>query len=137
VLEQIAAPEEIYRRPASEYVAKFIGQTNILRCRVAAGRAQCGPLIWPHSGREGNAVFSLRPECIVPAERIEPHSGSSIVRFHGQVTGRVFQGPTVMLQVSCGDLALLVRAPAGESITEHQEFAFRISDLVALGGEPA
>jgi len=30
-LEQIAAPREIYNRPATSYTAQFIGHTNLLR----------------------------------------------------------------------------------------------------------
>jgi iron(III) transport system ATP-binding protein len=36
VVQQVGAPEEIYRRPANEFVATFIGQCNLLRATVTA-----------------------------------------------------------------------------------------------------
>src|SRR6202051_1956011 len=33
-LEQVATPREIYGRPATAYVAQFIGHTNLLKCEV-------------------------------------------------------------------------------------------------------
>jgi iron(III) transport system ATP-binding protein len=36
VVQQVGAPEEIYRRPANEFVATFIGRCNVLRATVTA-----------------------------------------------------------------------------------------------------
>ena len=36
-LEQVATPREIYSRPATSYVAQFIGHTNLLKGEVQAG----------------------------------------------------------------------------------------------------
>src|SRR5215472_10231682 len=41
-LEQLAAPREIYLRPATAYVARFIGHTNLLSAVVHDGVADCG-----------------------------------------------------------------------------------------------
>src|SRR5437773_12253396 len=61
-LEQIAAPREIYNRPATSYTAQFIGHTNLLRADVKSGMVRCGSLSWQTSLPDGAAVFSLRPE---------------------------------------------------------------------------
>ena len=37
--EQVGTPEEIYERPATRFAAEFIGQTNLLTCRVAQAGA--------------------------------------------------------------------------------------------------
>src|SRR3954447_8835451 len=34
-VEQVGSPEEVYRRPASRFVASFLGQSNLLEGRVA------------------------------------------------------------------------------------------------------
>ncbi len=39
-IEQIDAPKELYRRPASAFVAHFIGRANLLPGRVAGGAAR-------------------------------------------------------------------------------------------------
>ena len=41
-IEQMGAPEDIYLRPTSEFVARFIGGTNILRGRATDGHIVCG-----------------------------------------------------------------------------------------------
>ena len=38
-IEQVAAPREIYDKPASAFVMEFLGETNRMPCRVAAERA--------------------------------------------------------------------------------------------------
>ncbi len=54
-LEQLGTPEEIFERPASEYVAAFIGMSNRLPCRLrrrrVAGRAACRSWVPSDSSR--------------------------------------------------------------------------------------
>src|SRR5271154_7199109 len=61
-LEQVSTPREIYGRPATAYVAQFIGHTNLLRGEVRGRVARCGALAWSVSLADGPALFSLRPE---------------------------------------------------------------------------
>ncbi len=44
-VEQVGAPEEVFQQPCSEFVARFIGGTNILYGHAAGGAVQCGPLL--------------------------------------------------------------------------------------------
>lgn len=53
--EQIGTPEEIYERPATRFAAEFIGQTNLLPCRVA--RADASGLVLEYAGER----FAARP----------------------------------------------------------------------------
>ena len=136
-LEQIASPEEIYRRPATAYIAQFIGQTNLLNVEIRQGRASCGTLSWNASQMDGQYTFSLRPECIVPAATSQRMTEGS-VHLCGKIVRRIFQGPATLLHFECGDLTLLIRVPASTEIADDQEFAFRVSDLVRLeSGEQA
>src|SRR6202166_1489358 len=82
-LEQVATPREIYTRPATAYVAQFIGHTNLLKVEVRSGTAQCGALAWPTSLPDGPALFSLRPEHV----RLDGTAGSTsgAVRIRGRV----------------------------------------------------
>jgi putative spermidine/putrescine transport system ATP-binding protein len=66
-VEQLGPPLEVYRRPATAFVAKFIGSTNLLEGRAAgAGRVRLGDrdLAVPGAdGRDGDPVLvSVRPE---------------------------------------------------------------------------
>jgi ABC-type Fe3+/spermidine/putrescine transport system ATPase subunit len=70
-LEQVGAPEEIYARPATPFVAEFMGTTNLLSgavdgddpTRIQVGR--CEFRVTAPAGRGGEKVrFSLRPEAL-------------------------------------------------------------------------
>jgi ABC-type Fe3+/spermidine/putrescine transport system ATPase subunit len=74
-LEQIGAPKDIYRRPATPFVAEFMGTTNLLRGAVAGRRGQGAVirvgenavLVPKLAAADGASVtFSLRPEALRP-----------------------------------------------------------------------
>jgi ABC-type Fe3+/spermidine/putrescine transport system ATPase subunit len=66
VLEQMDAPEEIYARPATLFVATFIGTMNRLEAHVNdLGQVRAGPFVFPASDREAASealVAGIRPE---------------------------------------------------------------------------
>lgn len=71
VIEQIGAPQEIYRNPASVFVANFIGAINLLPCRVVDSNTAmvCGvklrcPCAARHQTGEEMQI-AIRPEDIV------------------------------------------------------------------------
>ncbi|MGE0658332.1 MAG: putative 2-aminoethylphosphonate ABC transporter ATP-binding protein [Reyranellaceae bacterium] len=83
VIEQIGTPEEIYRLPASVFVANFIGAMNFVAGRaVDDGIVRCGGVDLasdaPHRRPAGSQVtVAIRPEDI--AVRNLPPGGSNIV----------------------------------------------------------
>jgi len=127
-LEQVATPREIYNRPATAYVAQFIGHTNLLRAEVQNAVARSGALSWPASLPNGPALFSLRPEQI----RIGSGTRGSIA-IRGRVLQRAFHGATELLRVECArDLVLLVRT-AGETIGDSEvELEFSPADAIPV-----
>jgi sulfate transport system ATP-binding protein len=63
-VEQIGTPEEIYDRPATPFVASFIGSINVLEGKVSDGRAALGTLgvHAPPGAGEGHRVRAfVRP----------------------------------------------------------------------------
>ncbi|HXF35987.1 MAG TPA: ABC transporter ATP-binding protein [Actinomycetota bacterium] len=64
-VEQVGEPLQVYRRPATAFVASFIGTTNLLRGR-AAGRdlVRIGDRTFEVAGvsGDGEVVLSVRPE---------------------------------------------------------------------------
>jgi ABC-type Fe3+/spermidine/putrescine transport system ATPase subunit len=113
-LEQIGAPEELYRRPSTAFVASFLGKINWLqgelrdhgsaRCLLIGG--QSIPTTSDHAGLAPGAVkVGVRPEDIrVGAEGLLP----------ARVTSRTFLGDSVILQVALTDGTSLLadqRAP--------------------------
>lgn len=130
-LEQVATPREIYSRPATAYTAQFIGHTNLLRCVVKGGWAQCKGLSWPADVSDGPATFSLRPENIRFAQGPTPLA--SVVRFRGRLRSQSFHGATDLLQIECAeDLQLSVRVASINSVRNEADFEFSPSDAVPV-----
>ena len=120
-VEQIGTPEDIYARPASVFVAGFIGQANLWPCRVVgAARAiadgspafdvevlgtrmasACGDV---RIEIGGSATLMVRPER-VRITTDEP-TGAGVVR--ATVTDLTFQGPLVRLLLLAGDGSAIV-----------------------------
>ncbi|GII09455.1 spermidine/putrescine import ATP-binding protein PotA [Planomonospora parontospora subsp. parontospora] len=110
LVEQLAGPREIYERPATAFVAGFIGTSNLLRGtvdRVESGAAvlrlgQEGRVLVaeaPH--RAGDAIaVTVRPEKITISTE-EPAGGVSAVR--GTVSEVVYLGLYNSYAVSLAD----------------------------------
>jgi iron(III) transport system ATP-binding protein len=69
-IEQTGSPEDIYERPETEFVARFIGSTNILRGRrIGARDVDCDGLrLTCETGafpNDGSAIVSIRPHRII------------------------------------------------------------------------
>jgi sulfate transport system ATP-binding protein len=63
-VEQVGTPEEIYDHPATEFVASFVGTTNVLHGRVKDGRAALGGLALgatPGAGDGASVRAFVRP----------------------------------------------------------------------------
>jgi ABC-type Fe3+/spermidine/putrescine transport system ATPase subunit len=68
-IEHLGTPDDVYRRPATRFVAQFIGAANVLEGAVTASGAldaggvvvDCGPLALKPGDR---AVVAIRPERI-------------------------------------------------------------------------
>lgn len=140
-IEQLGTPEELYERPASRFVADFIGTTNLLRGAVAEIDGETA-LIRLDSGdacriardgmHAGDALeLSVRPEAIVlggptdrstdGAHRPEP----AAPRLDGTVDQVAFLGASVQYIVRTrGGLLITAvtpksgpRRPVGDQVT--------------------
>lgn len=105
-IEQIGTPAELYERPRSQFVADFIGESNLLPARILSGAqsvrlAQCDradpvAVNLPASAREGDEVTILvRPDRIHPfsveRSRLNPRSDNQ-GEISGVVKERVYLG---------------------------------------------
>jgi len=112
-LEQVGAPDEVYERPVTAFVASFIGRTNLLRGRVADdGRIECDGLRLAATGaeaRRGETVaVSVRPHTIALAVAgpgsanggPEAPDAAAVNRFPGTVTRAVYFGDAMDYQVA-------------------------------------
>jgi iron(III) transport system ATP-binding protein len=65
VIEQVGTPLEIYREPASPFVADFVGKVNIFSTQVVAGKLHLGEISLPCEGLDRSVKIYLRPEDIL------------------------------------------------------------------------
>ena len=129
-LEQVATPREIYSRPATSYVAQFIGHTNLLRGKVEGGQARCGTLAWPAQAGDGPAAFSVRPENI----RMAGSSSTGAVRFEGRLQHQSFHGATELARVETADGTTFVIRLAGSNTGSNT--GAKIGDVLQLEFSP-
>ncbi len=94
---QIGTPFDIYRQPATRFVADFIGTMNRLRGRMDEGSFHCagGRIAWPN-GPVGASEILFRPEDMHLAE---PGADADL---HGTVTSAFFLGDRTRLLVDVG-----------------------------------
>jgi iron(III) transport system ATP-binding protein len=87
VVQQVGAPEDLYRQPSSRFVAEFLGETNLIPAKIvrvteqgvevetAAGRLTARSPVPQGAGKPGDLVLvSLRPEALVPAAAPGPNT---------------------------------------------------------------
>ncbi|MBV8393961.1 MAG: ABC transporter ATP-binding protein, partial [Alphaproteobacteria bacterium] len=108
-LEQVATTTEIYERPATDFVADFVGESNLFH-----GTAGEGGAIFLPNGRLLQAARASRPGSAVGVLiRPERFSATSANAFEGEVVEAVYLGTSFKLRLkTADDLELIVRQPA-------------------------
>jgi putative spermidine/putrescine transport system ATP-binding protein len=112
-VEQIGRPHEAYEKPASAFVAGFLGKTNVLPAAVEhrndTAVASIGDGSWPlPAAASGRVSISVRPEKIAFIDQAD-------CGLAGTVRTRIFQGNHWLYQIdtACG-LVTVIRQNAGE-----------------------
>jgi putative spermidine/putrescine transport system ATP-binding protein len=112
--EQVGPPHEVYERPASAFVAGFLGKTNVMAASVrrdgAVLRASIGDGTWPVDRDIAERVtVSVRPEKIGFAD-------GGACSMSGTVRTRIFQGNHWLYQVDTpAGLVTVIRQNSGEA----------------------
>ena len=97
-IEQAGTPDDLYRKPASLFVAGFIGSPpiNLIKGRAVDGRFAAGSVALPVEGAAGEVTIGLRPEHLgfgsaglgSRITQLEPMGREVLyVRFEGQSHG--------------------------------------------------
>jgi putative spermidine/putrescine transport system ATP-binding protein len=144
-IEQIGMPEEIYRRPTSEFVATFVGKINLLdgivqeasggRCLVALDRDNCVSAASSADCWPGNPVrLGIRPENFV----LSPACNGGAPGLCGTIEQRHYFGNIVHYLVrGAGGQLLLVEKAAGSSVLDvgaQVAIGWREGDAVVFAG---
>jgi iron(III) transport system ATP-binding protein len=104
---QVGTPEEIYRRPRTDYVANFIGETNLIsgtaletRDEFTIAKTSAGPIIGRISDPDWRPVageeirISIRPE----AWRLHPREGDNSIS--GNIVERSYLGQRIQYWIA-------------------------------------
>ena len=150
-IEQAGTQLDIYLRPASEFVAHFVGDNNTLtgtvvevhdsgENRTATVRTPSATLtaFAPPEIMTGDEVLALaRPENI----EILTDGGDGPDVLSGVVDQIVFEGPTVRLTVDVNGIPLKVTSSGIERLSllnkESMRIRFRLRDVTLVKPEPA
>jgi molybdopterin-binding protein len=103
-IQQIGTPEQIFRQPSSEFVARFAMVRNIFRGEVRGGENEealfevDGVRLVVVTEHRGRCHASLRPEDIIVSHAPFPSSARN--SFSGTITGITDKGSTLLLAVN-------------------------------------
>ncbi|MGP1355854.1 ABC transporter ATP-binding protein, partial [Roseicyclus sp.] len=102
-IAQIGTPAELYERPASSFVADFIGDANLIEGRVGSGMFHAAHLSLPVTAEDGTVTATIRPERI----RLAPGGIATI-------TSASYLGSRMEYVVQDENLEFLVSRPIAE-----------------------
>src|SRR5947209_156901 len=113
-LEQLGPPTTVYSRPATAFVAEFVGLTNRLPGTVSRGavdvRGTRLPLVQTDVA-DGPAIALIRPEAVSVLGDANGASGPLV----GTVIATAFLGATSRVTVDLGDVTVLTQLPTSEA----------------------
>jgi iron(III) transport system ATP-binding protein len=121
-IQQVGTPEEVYRHPASRFVAEFVGRVNLIeghvsggsdgRIEVAVGENR---LTVPASGVSGDVTIAVRPEAV-------SFGGDGENTWDARVHTVAFLGDHYEYELNAGQVTLTVQSPRrvdSERVTIH------------------
>jgi ABC-type Fe3+/spermidine/putrescine transport system ATPase subunit len=138
VMQQFATPEDIYHRPATGFVASFIGKPNRLSGRISA-REGAGGIVALNGGVELRAASLDQPagtqvDVVIRQEAVRLLSGEiRIGTLHGVIALRSFSGARVQYVVKLTEGAELVT----ETSSHGPDAALAAGTAVSLEIEPS
>jgi spermidine/putrescine transport system ATP-binding protein len=121
-IEQVGTPPDLYDRPASRYVADFVGETNLIEGTVVEG----GPgMVVLRAGEQvlrgwseaplaagSSAWLSVRPEAVRVVPEGSPAGEENVLQ--GTLTEAVYVGPLMRVHLTLsGERRLIANVPAG------------------------
>jgi len=112
-VEQIGRPQDVYEHPASEFVARFVGVSNVLS----------GPIAERVTGSA--RAFAIRPEKIRVLDALEAGDDSHCI-VAGRVSGSQYLGASTRYTVGLDD---------GSELIVMQQNARRITTQACLAGD--
>ena len=132
VIEQVADPETVYERPATTFVAGFIGVSNLMPGEVISAngagaelKLDSGPTV--RTSSSGGATMRERVHAVVRPEKLVLRSaddggiGGDGASVDGQVESSLYLGTATQMVVRLGDdTRMTVLVPNADAEARHQ-----------------
>ena len=118
-IAQLGTPQELYFKPRSEFVAEFVGNSNMLPVEfmpdVGGYVASIGGTTFPdiRGDRDGRARIAVRYDDIRILRRPGQHAEPG--RLAGVVANVLFLGTNIEVDIRCGDLRIIGSVPASRA----------------------
>ncbi|CUW97698.1 putative spermidine/putrescine transport system ATP-binding protein [Agrobacterium sp. SORGH_AS 745] len=117
-LEQLGTPHDLYERPATAFVASFVGRTNRLVGNAAGDRITVGDAVLrapgAHSGKIDLMVRPHRMAMTVAGDAVPDFDGAPVNRIAGEVRDVYYAGDILHYEIAAGGQTLSVeRATSG------------------------
>ena len=161
-VEQVGTPQEVYREPATPYVAAFIGETNLLEGKTTPGGETGLVMVETKAGEFAGrvtsngwspgpgepAVVSVRPEAVRLVTRGDGNSnrseseseGGCVAGAQGRILERSYLGDVIQYQVEMAEGVVVNVAEMNPRVVrEVGEMGFGLEvdaeDVVVFRGE--
>jgi iron(III) transport system ATP-binding protein len=125
---QIAAPHEIYAKPASLFVAQFVGEMNFVKGEVKAKDRVDSPLgamamAVPDGLAAGTGVtLAIRPEHV----KVSAAASHGVATTVGKITSKNYLGDTALLEVEVNGVTLLAKLAGDTELAVGQNAAVEL-----------
>lgn len=143
-VEQVAAPQTVFDRPASAFVAQFLGFENVFSARWQAEgllKTEFGllkPAFEPPKGYQPNqaATVLVKPTALRHATPPTADSPAGANVLSGKLVQRSFRGRYTQVWFSVGEVRLMfeVEAMPGWSLGEELRLELDSAGVLVLGG---
>jgi iron(III) transport system ATP-binding protein len=135
LVQQVAPPTEIYRSPANEFVADFVGKVNFIKGEVKSGEialtgpGQSIPYRGPHTGR---VTVAIRPENIILSPE-RPIAPSGVLE--GEILSMFYLGDINDCRIDINGEIVRVLAESGsfDTLKEGQNIFLGIREFLVYG----
>lgn len=145
VVEQFGTPYEVYERPASEFVASFVGRANLIDVQVSSRSTSVngeptyeysspllgdGISVGPPSLDSGPTKLLLRPHRLTVGENSMSPSSADEHSVQGFVKMRGYTGDMLTLELSVGGEELTAEVPTTDL------WLPEVNDIVTISWRP-
>jgi iron(III) transport system ATP-binding protein len=150
---QEGSPEDIYHRPANEFVASFIGSTNLYMGELGSAseappdcnavRLEFGQVACERNGLlpdEGSVIVAIRPEDVVVHLEVSDQLAKQANVFEGRVGIGLFTGTSVEYYLDVGGTIIQARTGSRSRLRRgdpvHVELPSHALRTFAVAGAP-